>query len=264
MANQLAEIIVELLTSGAFDDLSEEKHFQELSQSRLGYSADVSLAQFLIDELRTRGLARPSEDGVSIPLHPTVRTTILVILGQLSRVAGGARGLAIHPTTNDVRAIHDLMETLCRNPLPSRDNVVAFDLEPVCLKLDSVPLDDILQFRAENHGAYKAYMRNLRRFMIELVGINVPEERNALLLERRQEIADSAHEMRRSASRAFHKENVASWSFGLVGSAWSLGTGDVIGAALAAARLILPGILGGPDTVTAYSYLFHVQHSFGK
>ena len=92
MANQLAEIIVDLLTSGAFDALSEEKHFQELSQSRLGYSADVSLAQFLIDELRTRGLARPSEDGVSIPLHPTVRTTILVILGQLSRVAGGRAG----------------------------------------------------------------------------------------------------------------------------------------------------------------------------
>lgn len=36
MANQLAEIIVELLTNGAFDDLSKEEHFRELSQSRLG------------------------------------------------------------------------------------------------------------------------------------------------------------------------------------------------------------------------------------
>ena len=108
VANQLAEIIVELLTNGAFDDLPKEKHFRELSQSRIGYSADVDLADFLVDELRARGLARPSNDGVSIPLHPVVRTTILVILSQLSRAAGTKRGLVIHPTTNHPDAITDL------------------------------------------------------------------------------------------------------------------------------------------------------------
>ena len=97
--NQLANIIVEMLTNGAFDDLPKADYFAELSQSRMGYSADVGLATFVVDELQNKGLAKPSEDGVSIPLHPTVRTTILVILGQLSRTVGHKRGMTIHPTT---------------------------------------------------------------------------------------------------------------------------------------------------------------------
>ena len=44
IATQLAEVVVELLTNGAFDDLPESDYFAELSQSRMGYSADVGLA----------------------------------------------------------------------------------------------------------------------------------------------------------------------------------------------------------------------------
>ena len=84
-ATRLADIIVDMLTNGVFDDLPATEYFAELSQSRIGYGADVDLASFLVEELQARGLAKPSEDGVSIPLHPTVRSTILVILGQLSR-----------------------------------------------------------------------------------------------------------------------------------------------------------------------------------
>ena len=261
MANQLAEIVVDLLTGGAFDDLPKEDHFHELSQSRMGYDADVELAGFLVDELSARELARPSEDGVSIPLHPTVRIVILVILGQLSRVAGVERGLAIHPTTNRMDAIRDLVRTLSRDPMPSHQDVIALDLEPVGLNLDTVPLDDLLQFRSEHRDAHKAYLRNLHRFMRELAGTHSLEERNELLLERRQEIADAAHDLRRHALRSFRK-SLASWSLGLVGSAWSLGTGDPLGTALAGASLI-PGFFGESRTATAYSYLFHIQNKLG-
>ena len=262
MANQLAEIVVELFTNGAFDDLPKEKYFHELSQSRIGYSADVGLAAFLVGELRARDLARPSEDGVSIPLHPTVRTTILVILGQLSRAAGSKHGFAIHPTTNHPEAISDLIETLSRQPMPSRGKVITFDLEPVVsLGMDSMPLDDILQFRDDHQDAHRTYMRNLQRFMAELAGIDIAEEREALLLERRQEIADAAHDIRSSTTRARRKN--LSWSLGLAGGAWSLGTGDLLGAALAACGLIT-GLLREPKKVTAYSYLFAVQSKLVK
>ena len=260
MANQLAEIIVELLTNGTFDDLPKEKYFHELSQSRLGYGADVGLAEFLVDELKARHLARPSEDGVSIPLHPTVRTTILVILGQLSRATGRSRGFAIHPTTNDPHAINDLIATLSRDRMPSCNKVITIDVEPVSLNMDSVPLDELLQFRTEHQDAHKAYMRNLQRFMAELASIDVLEDREALLIERRQEIADAAHDMRRFTLRKFRK-NLPSWSLGLSGGAWSLGTGDPIGAALAAAGLVA-GLFGKSKTVTAYSYLFSIQQRY--
>ena len=260
MANQLAEIIVELLTNGTFDDLPKEQRFHELSQSRLGYGADVDLADFLVDELKARHLARPTEDGVSIPLHPAVRTTILVILGQLSRAAGSSRGFAIHPTTNDPHAIDDLIATLSRDRMPSCNKVITLDLEPVSLNMDSVPLDELLQFRTEHQDVHKAYMRNLQRFMAELASIDLLEDREASLLERRQEIADAAHDMRRFTLRTFRK-NLPSWSLGLAGGAWSLGAGDPIGAALAAAGLVAE-LFGKSETVTAYSYLFSIRQRY--
>ena len=186
IANQLAEVVVELLTNGAFDDLPPETHFHELSYSRLGYGADVELADFLVEELRARDLARSSEDGVSVPLHPMIRKTILVLLGQLSRAAGSKRGLVVHPTTNDRRAVEDLIATLSREKMPSRGRMIALDLEPVSLNLGSIPLDDVLQFRAERREAHRAYMRDLQRFIAELAAIHEPKQRTALLLERRE------------------------------------------------------------------------------
>ena len=90
IADKLSNVILELLTNGAFDGLGSADYFAELSRSRMGYGADVELTDFLVDELQAKGLARPSRDGVSVPLHPDVRTTILVILAQLVRVADAA------------------------------------------------------------------------------------------------------------------------------------------------------------------------------
>ena len=253
MTNTLAEIIVELLTNGTFDDLPETDYFHELSQSRIGYSADFDLADFLVAELKAKGLARPSEDGVSIPLHPAVRTTILVILAQLSRLAGGKHGFTVHPATSDHYAATELIETLSRERMPSRDKVVALDLESVSFDMDLIPLDDVLQFRKEHRQAHRSYIRDLRGFMAELAGIEIRQEREALLMERRQEIADAAHELQGSTRRAIGK-NLPSMSLGLVGGAWSLASLDPIGAALAAVSLI-PGFIDNSETVTAYSYL---------
>ena len=261
--NKLAEIVGELLTNGAFDDLPKADYFAELSQSRIGYSADVKLASFLVEELRTRGLARPSEDGVSIPLHPTVRTTILVILAQLSRVAGAKRGMAVHPATNHPGAIRDLVETLSRERMPSRDNVIKLDLEPVSFDLDSVPLDDVLQFRAEHQDAHRAYMRDLRGFMAELAEIDNPNEREAKLLERRQEVADAAHDIQRTTRRALGKD-LASWSLGIAGGVWSLASKDPIGFALTAVGIISGIVPSAPKRVSAYSYLFQANRAFPR
>ena len=139
VAERLAEIMVELLAGGVFDGLPEVSYFAVLSQSRIGYGADAELAEFLMDELRQRGLARPSEDGVSIPLHPVVRTTILVILGQLARGAGDRRGMAVYPATNWPEAATDLLDALSRESMPSCEGVVKLDLEPVTLDLSNDP-----------------------------------------------------------------------------------------------------------------------------
>ncbi len=266
MAKKLAEAVSGLLANGVFDDLSKDVHFHELSQSRLGYGADVKLADSLVSELRAKGLAKPSEDGVSVPLQPTVRATILVILAQLARSAGTKQDLSIHPATNDGSALRDLIKTLSREGMPSRDRVIAFDLEPVSFDMDSVPLDELLQFRSEHQAAHRAYMRDLRGFMAELADVSRQEEREALLLQRRQEISDAAHDLQRSTRRALGR-NLPSWSFGLAGGAWSATTGDPLGLVFAALGLV-SGVLGlkGSDSnnVAAYSYLFQAQRTFAR
>ena len=264
MATKLAEAISGLLSNGVFDDLPKTDYFHELSQSRIGYGADVELAKSLVSELQARGLAKPSEDGVSIPLHPVVRTTILVILAQLARSAGNKQNLSVHPATHDGRALQDLIDTLSRDRMPARERVVAFDLEPVSFNMDSVPLDELLQFRTEHQVAHRAYMRDLRGFMAELAEIDSPIEREILLLQRRQEIADAAHELQRSTRKALGI-NLGSLSLGIAGSAWSATTGDPIGAVLAALGLgsVVAGSVGADSNrVTAYSYVFRVEHAF--
>ena len=270
MAKKLAEGVSGLLANGVFDDLSKDVPFHELSQSRLGYGADVKLADSLVSELRAKGLAKSSEDGVSIPLQPTVRTTILVILAQLARSAGSKQNLSVHPATNNGNAFRDLVETLSREGMPSRDRVIAFDLEPVSFDMESVPLDGLLQFRAEHQAEHEAehrgYMRDLRGFMAELADVSRQEEREALLLQRRQEISDAAHDLQRSTRRALGR-NLPSWSFGLAGGAWSATTDDRLGLVFAALGLV-SGVLGlrGSDSnnVAAYSYLFQAQRTFAR
>ncbi len=264
MTKALAEAVIGLLANGVFDDLAKDVMFHELSQSRIGYGADLSLAKWVVSELQQKGLAKPSEDGVSIPLHPVVRTTILVLLAQLSRSAGKKHDMNVHPATRDRCAVKDLVETLSRERMPSRSSVIAFDLEPVSFDLESVPIDELLDFRNEHKDAHRAYMRDLRGFMAELAYIDTQEERAAMLLQRRQEISDMAHELQRSTRSALGK-NLPSWSFGLAGSAWSAVAGDPIGTVLSALGLTSSSLgfkSAGASKVTAYSYLFQVERSF--
>jgi hypothetical protein len=86
---QLASVMANVITSGTLDHLANEQTaFHELSQSRLGHSGDPGLFRMIHEELKSRGLARDSEDGLSVPLHPAVRALVLVLLSQILRPRG--------------------------------------------------------------------------------------------------------------------------------------------------------------------------------
>lgn len=67
MTEDLATAMVSLLTSGTFDDLDRSAHFHELSQSRVGWGADIGLATMLTEELVGQGLARPARTASRFP-----------------------------------------------------------------------------------------------------------------------------------------------------------------------------------------------------
>ncbi len=228
----------------------------------MGWDADVELAGMVIEELEARKLARPSQDGVSVPLHPVVRTTVLVLLSQLARTTGQRQGLNLHPTTGRTASVGALMQTLARAPLPSAGHVVALDLETVTVNLATVPLDEVLGFRAEHGRSYREYARDLRHLLIELGPLS-EQDRERLLLDRQEKLADQAADLRRAARRAW-RQPFAIFSLGAAGAVWeTVGHHDPITALLALGGGIVGALASSGQTAGAYSYLFDAQHGLG-
>jgi hypothetical protein len=259
----LITAVAELIAQGAFDDLERPQWgYAELSRSRMGWDADVELSEMITEELIARDLARPSEDGVSVPLHPVVRMTFLVLLAQLARDAGRRAGASLHPATTTSSAVEDLIQVLSLPASRSAGHVVTLDLETVGVNLAAVPLDEVLEFREQHGAVYKAYARNVRHLIAEL-GPLAPDERETLLADRREELGDLANDLRKTARRQWR--SMAGLSIGAAGAAWTAtGTShDPLGGALALAGIAL-GLTQEEPPATAYSYLLEARRAFGS
>ncbi len=257
-AERLVEVVTALVTGGAFDELSDAAHFAEISMSRMGYGVMHEVSHALYEMLAERGLATDTRDGVSIPMHPIVRSVYLIVIAQLSREVGQRAGLDLHPVTNG-RAATDAFERFLElAPMPSRGHVVGMDLEVVGIDLETVPLDDVLSYRRENADAHRRYMQNLRAFALDLSLMEAPDRRRALA-DRRADLADEARDLRSRASSAWKSpKDVAGFGLGLTGAAWSVMTGNPVPAALGALGAGLR-MLPSRATGSAYSYLFRAR-----
>jgi hypothetical protein len=263
MTTRLHEILRGLLSAGVFDSLAPPESpygYHAISRTRLGWNADVALASEFTDELISRQLARPSEDGVSIPLHPMVRSTVLVLLSQLAPAAAKNDGLDLFPVTPARERIRDLLSVLHLPGLASSGETVALDSEAVGLDLSAAPLDAVLAFRDEHGAQCRRYLRNVRDFVRNL-SLMPSDEREAATIDRQEELADLATDLRKT-SRSYWRLPVARVAVGGAGAVVSLATGSALPAALAAMSALLewdsPGEATGP-----FSYLFEVQGSLG-
>jgi len=110
---KLAMAMTDIISSGALDSLAKQQPaFLQLSNSRLGYYGDNGLYSMIFEELKARNLARDSEDGVSIPMNPMVRSLILVLLSQILRPYGEKIGAQLSPVTDSGRMVSALSELL--------------------------------------------------------------------------------------------------------------------------------------------------------
>ncbi len=257
-AEQLTDVIEALLEGGAFDELARVEQLAELSMSRMGYGALEAVARRVGDKLRERGLASETADGVSIPMHPDVRTAYLVVLAQLARETGARQDLNLHPVTNGRGAGEGFRRLLELEPMPSRGQVVDFDLDVVSIDLDDIPLDDVLQFKRESGDAHTTYMRNLRAFSMDLTMMEVVDRLRALE-GRRADLQDEARDLRRRTLAAWRSpKDVTGFALGITGAAWSIATGNPMPAALTAIGAGLK-MLPSKAEGSAYSYLFDAR-----
>lgn len=257
---KLVHSLANILHTGALDPLaSAGTRFHELSYSRLGGFGDQRLAARIIRDLKARGLARDSEDGISVPLHPQVHALVLVLLAQILRPYGGRQGLALHPATDQDRLVESLQEVLSLPSMPSSGHVVATDLATVGVDLSRVPLDEVLSFREEHGASYRAYARSVRKFMRDTSRLDKAAMAEALR-DRIEEIEDLASGLRRR-SRNWSKSS-ASFGLSIAGAAWSALTGDLIGPIVSGASELLRDREGSSVDCEAYSYLFRAEQQF--
>jgi hypothetical protein len=262
LTERMTETLVDLITGGAFDHLPADESFAELSMSRMGYGAAEDLARMVYDELEKRGLARPTEDGVSIPMHWRIRAVYLLLLAQLAREAGRRHGFDLHPATNTDGASEVLGSFFNLKPMPSRGQVVSFDLETVSIDLDAVPLDDVLGFRRENADSYRRYATELRSFALQLSLVD-ELERDRMLTDRRAAIEEEARELTGRVRKAFKTPNrVTGFGLGLAGAAWLLATAHPVPAALGLLGTITR-MVPEKNVGTVYSYLFEAHRKLG-
>ncbi len=257
---ELATAIGGLVRSGVFDSMKTRgTAFHELSYSRLGGYGDPALAETILKELKQRRLARKSKDGVSVPMHPVVRSTVLVLLAQILRPKGPHLGMELSPATDHPQLVEALSELLAGGLPASAGRVVAFDLETVAPDLSSVPLDEVLGFRKVHHREFREYARNVRQFVREVSTLPV-REREKAFRDRQEQIRDLASDLKNTGRKAWRRP--ASFALTITGAAWKWQTGDPIGALLAAAGAVGAAVGGGRTEVNAYSYLFQARSRY--
>ena len=257
---KLATSMTDIIASGMLDDLrNEETAFHELSMSRLGSYGDRDLYNMILDELKERGLAKDSEDDVSIPLHPKVRTLVLVLLSQILRSYGRVMNVNLSPATDMGVMVSSLSELLSLENRPSIGRVIEFDLNTVTVDLAAIPFDEVLDFRRQNLDAHKRYMLYARKFAFELSHMS-KEEQDLNFLIRQTELNDVANELRNRARKAWKKP--ASFALTLAGSATSI-VSPTIGAAINVGAAVVGQAKPSDADRTAYSYLFSARRRFG-
>lgn len=259
--HELASKMADIIASGALDKLNNKTtDFGSISMSRLGFEGDRELAQMILEELKSRGLAKNTEDGgYSIPIDRTVRSLILVLLAHILRSQGQKRGLDLSPATDRPELVKALGELVSVSSAPTVSDAVAFDMNTVGVDLELIPIEDVLAFREEHYPEYRKYSLCVRKFVRELSCME-PKEREQAFEERQEELESIASDLHKLMPKTWKK--LAPFGLGMIGAAWNLSQDNWVTAAIAAATGI--SALPGKVDTGAYSYLFSVRSRFGK
>lgn len=213
--------------------------------------------------LAERGLITPRAVSQLFYMDDDVRLLVLALFARTLRAQLGERGLDLHLTTDSREVLNDLLKPFPHYLYAIHDSrtaadpmnyfVLTHDLADVGADLSAVPLDEVLDFRKENGQHYRAYAKGLREFLVLQQHAN-PVDRKRLLDERSSEIRDQAADLRHMSRKAFGAR-IATLLVSLSGAAWTLHTGNPVGALLAGSAAGLQAVPVEGQQVTTYSYI---------
>jgi hypothetical protein len=216
----------------------------------------------LIRRLTEAHLLRPTgRDGESFA-DPVVRASLLALLPLVIRNHATSPLLKeIIPVTDRGDIFGALSKVIDLPPFRRVGEVVQVDIGAIGINTESVPVIDLVAFRAEHQEVYSRYL-NTAEDIARKLAESLPDERLLILQQREQQVEDELHELRK-ITRQWGRP-LAGISIALSGATWSAIHGDdFIGGALAG----LGGLIGfrGPDRRKAkLNYLFQLQSSYGS
>jgi hypothetical protein len=183
------------------------------------------------------------EEWIVIPGNASVANSILA---QAVRATARQQGRLIEPVAtrrDEARVFSAILDDAVENVGAS--DVVMSDLSAVTLDFCQVGLDDILDFRARHRSEFRAYLLALQALLAS------PSSRD--LADRRAALVDEAHRLRELQRRRWTK--LGTVSFGIVGAAWTLASGDLLGALIGDAAAGSQRLPDGSTPVSAYTYM---------
>jgi len=190
-----------------------------------------------------------------VPSHP--RLFAVAIAALFKAVSRGVTEFAIQPVIDDEDAASYVAAVLGSHD-NGRAKIITDDLRHVGIDLQAVALDEVLDFRRQHGAEYRAYSRDVRRFVLELSLLSEVGKASALA-DRRAELDDRAEELRRVARSAFKRQAV-SFGFGLAGAAWTLVHGDPWGGIFAAGAAAGGLTRADPEPIgAAYTYILRAK-----
>ena len=116
-------------------------------------------------------------------------------------------------------------------------------------------MDEVLDFRNQHRADYRTYARSVRGFIRDLSQMS-SEEREDAEDDRRTEIEDLARDLKTVSRKAWRKP--ATFGLSASGAAWTLASGDPIGALLGAGAALVSALNRDKPETGVFSYLFRM------
>jgi hypothetical protein len=170
---------------------------------------------------------------------------------------------AIQPITNNEIIAELVAGYLMTYARASKGRVIASDLKVIGLDFTDLPLDDVLDFRAQYGSEFRSYARDLRRFTLQLSLVDAKDEA-FVIRDRAEEWEERANELRQLSRKAM-KKSVIALAFGVAGAAWTLSQGDPWGAIFAGGGAAAAFGFNDPTPVGSnYSYVLRARNTLRR
>lgn len=199
--------------------------------------------------LAQEGLLFPDEstddEWIAAPGSASVANSILA---QAVRATAGQQGRLVEPVAtrrDEARVFSAILDAAVENV--GAADVVMSDLSAVTLNLCQAGLDDILDFRVRHRNEFRAYVLALQALLAS-------SRSSRHVADRRAALADEAQRLRELQLRRWANLG-GGVSLGIVGAAWNLASGDLLGALIGGTATGSHLLADGTAPVSAYTYI---------